>query len=558
MAYFLKKAILKGRTYLSICESFYSSEKKGTAHRTYKSLKSVETLKESGIEDPIAFFQKEVDRMNKERNASKEPKICDVTPVLYMGCFPLNAIMTKLNTKPVIDLFSAACGMNVDLYSVLSSLVYARAVKPCSKRRTFHEVLPNLYSMSECSYDQLLDVLVYLGNNYEKFVEIFNERIKKVYGRNTEKTYFDTTNFYFEIDREDDFRRKGPSKENRHDPLVGLGLLLDRDLIPLGLSLFPGNESEKPELRKIVTQLKKRNSIEGRTIHVADKGLNCAENIVSATLNGDGYLFSKSLKMSSTVERDWATNESGWKVVKDKAGNTLYYYKSCTGEFPYNVIRDGKTKTVEMPEKRVVTYNPTLARKQKFEIEKMVTKAKNLSLSKAKKEEYGDSSKYVKFEGKDGSKAKAILNQEAIDKDKQTAGFNMLVTSEIKMSEEEIYKTYHQLWRIEESFRYMKSDLDARPVFLQKEESIKGHFLVCYLTVLLERLFQFKELKDRFATSEINDFIKEFIVVKSDHCYINTMADSELAKHLETETGLPIRNVHLSETKLRTIMNYRF
>ena len=129
---------------------------------------------------------------------------------------------------------------------------------------------------------------------------------------------------------------------------------------------------------------------------------------------------------------------------------------------------------------------------------------------------------------KTGNKAKIRMNQTAIDKDLALAGYNLLVTSETQMTDQDIYCTYHNLWRIEESFKIMKSDLDARPVFLQKENTIKDHFLICYLTVLLERIFQFKILDEKYSTSDIFRFIKDFRVTKGEHKYINTIFDYKL------------------------------
>jgi hypothetical protein len=296
MAYYLKKTKLKGRTYLSIDESFYSHDKKGTAHRCFKSLGSVETWKVKGIEDPISHFQKEVDALNQERAKTGVRKISDKSPNLYLGYFPFKSILEKLHIKKYVDYFKLTNDFKYDLYELLSSLIYARAVNPCSKHRTFHEVLPELYGAVNYSYDQLLDGLSFLGNDYEKFIEIFTVQTNKVFGLDVSKSYFDCTNFYFEIDREDDFRRKGPSKENKKEPIVGLGLLLDRNQIPIGMKMYPGNESEKPVLRDVIDQLKKRNNVTGKTIHVADKGLNCAQNIAFLRQSGDGYLFSKSVK----------------------------------------------------------------------------------------------------------------------------------------------------------------------------------------------------------------------------------------------------------------------
>ena len=199
------------------------------------------------------------------------------------------------------------------------------------------------------------------------------------------KSYFDCTNFYFEIDREDDFRRKGPSKENRKEPIVGLGLLLDRNQIPIGMKMYPGNESEKPVLRDVIGQLKAQNNITGKTIHVADKGLNCAQNIASSKKNGDGYLFSKSVKGLPETEKTWVLLEEGWTDVKDKKGNLLYRYKSCVDEFPYKVEYDGKESIVYLTEKRLLTYNPSLAAKKRYEIRRLSEKAKSLTASSAKK-----------------------------------------------------------------------------------------------------------------------------------------------------------------------------
>jgi Transposase len=558
MAYYLKKTKLKGRTYLSIDESFYSHGKKGTAHKCFKSLGSVETLMKDGIVDPVAHFQKEVDALNQEKANTGVRKISDRSPNLYLGYFPFQSILDKLHIKKYVDYFKLANNFDYDLYELLSTLVYARAVNPCSKHRTFHEVLPELYGTTSYSYDQLLDGLSFLGNDYEKFIEIFTVQVNKVFGLDVSKSYFDCTNFYFEIDREDDFRKKGPSKENKKEPIVGLGLLLDRNQIPVGMKMYPGNESEKPVLRNVIDQLKLQNGITGKTIHVADKGLNCAQNIAFSKQNGDGYLFSKSVNGLSEKEKVWVLLEQDFKEVKDSGNKVLYRYKSCIDTFPYTIEHDGKKVAIELTEKRLLTYNPTLAAKKRYEINRMVEKAKSLTASQAKKADYGETGKYVNFTDKEGKLAKVAINQEAIDKDLTFAGYNLLVTSETDMSDMDMYNTYHNLWRIEESFKIMKSDLDARPVFLQKEETIKGHFLICYLTVLIERIFQFKVLKNKYSTNEIFQFIKDFKVTKAETNYINTTTSSGFINDLSEMLRLPLTNYFLTETQIRSILNHKF
>ena len=558
MAYYLKKTKLKGRTYLSIDESFYSNDKKGTAHKCFKSLGSVETLMKDGIVDPVAHFQKEVDALNQEKAKTGVRKISDRSPNMYLGYFPFQSILDKLHIKKYVDYFKLANNFDYDLYELLSTLVYARAVNPCSKHRTFHEVLPELYGTISYSYDQLLDGLSFLGNDYEKFIEIFTVQVNKVFGLDVSKSYFDCTNFYFEIDREDDFRKKGPSKENKKDPIVGLGLLLDRNQIPIGMKMYPGNESEKPVLRNVIDQLKLQNGITGKTIHVADKGLNCAQNIAFSKQNGDGYLFSKSVNGLSEKEKVWVLLEQDFKEVKDSNKKVLYRYKSCIDKFPYTIEHEGENVTIKLTEKRLLTYNPTLAAKKRYEINRMVEKAKSLTASQAKRTDYGEAGKYVNFTDKEGKQAKVTINQEAINKDLMFAGYNLLVTSETDMSDMDMYNTYHNLWRIEESFKIMKSDLDARPVFLQKEETIKGHFLICYLTVLVERIFQFKVLKNKYSTNEIFQFIKDFKVTKAETKYINTTTSSGFINDLSEMIDLPLTNYFLTETQIKSILNHKF
>jgi len=562
MAYFLKQQKQSNNTYLAIYESFYSRDVKGTKQRCIKSLGSVTSLQKKGIDDPVSYYKEEVRKMNDEREKEKEvKKISSRSPVRYLGYFPLKSILDHIGVKSYVDLFKITTDYDFELYDVLSSLIFSRAVAPCSKRKTYNEVIPSLYQDYDFSYDQLLEGLAFFGNDYEKFVEMFNDLVNRKYPLCTDVTYFDCTNFYFEIDREDDFRRKGPSKENRNDPIIGLGLLLDANQIPVGMKMYPGNESEKPVIRDVVNKLKKKHNVKGRTIQVADKGLNCTANIFFARENGDGYLFSKSVKQLPETEKTWVLLGKGYANVTDKNGNLLYKYKECIDDFDYTYT-DGKGKKhkLALTEKRVVTFNPSLAKKKIYEIDRMVEKARGLSAAMAKRSEYGESAKYVKFKSTSKGettedKVKAVIDEKMIEDDKKLAGYNLLVTSETKMKAQDIYNTYHNLWRIEESFRIMKSDLDARPVFLQKEETIKGHFLICYLTVLLERIFQFIILENKYSSGDIFNFFRSFKVVQNKNEYINVTIGNDFITDLSSRTSLPLDHYSLTEKKVKKILN---
>lgn len=570
MAYFLKKTNNKKGIYLQIYESFYDPQRGHTAHRSYKPIGYVHELIESGIDDPVSFFQEEVlmlnQKRNEEKNAAKEKQISEETPEKLLGYFPLKNINDGLGVKNYIDLMQSVTGYKFNVFSLISALVYSRAVFPCSKSRTFEEVIPRLFETYDFSLSQIYSCLEYIGSEYEKIIEIYNHQIQQRFSFDTSRTYFDCTNFYFEIDKEDDFRRKGPSKENKKEPIVGMGLLLDAHQVPVGMKLFPGNESEKPVIRSIIDDLKKRNHISGKTIQVADKGLNCAENILHALKAGDGYLFSKSVKQLPETEKTWVLLKNDYRNITNKKGEVLYCIKECVDDFSYTVTdKNGKRRTFQLREKRVVTFNPGLAKKQVHEINRQIERARALKACQAKKSEYGDCAKYVTFitadkKGKEtDGKVKVIINDEAIKKNLELAGYNLLMTSETDMSGSEIYSTYHQLWRIEESFRIMKSQLDARPVYLQKEETITGHFLICYLTVLLTRLLQIKVLGNDPCSEELFNFFHDFRAAKvADRKYINLTRKSDFITSFATRTDLPLTSYFLSESQIKKMLSHRF
>ncbi len=570
MAYFLKKSNLKKGTYLQIYESFYDPQRKGSAHRSYKALGYVNELVANGIEDPISFYKEEVNKLNQqladERNKAKARQIDDETPEKFLGYFPVKSIHEGLGVKKYLDLMQTATDFQFNVFSMISSLVYARVVSPCSKSKTFEDVLPKLFESRDFSLNQIYSGLEYIGSEYEKVIEIYNHQVHLNYPFDTSHSYFDCTNFYFEIDKEDTLRRKGPSKENRKDPIVGMGLLLDAHQVPVGMKIFPGNESEKPVIRSVIDSLKNRSNISGKTIQIADKGLNCAENIIHALKAGDGYIFSKSVKQLPEKEQTWVLLKSGYRDVKNPKGELLYQIKECVDDFPYKYTNtQGKEITCLLREKRVATFNPQLAKKQKLEINRQVEKAKTLKACQAKRSEYGDSSKYVTFTATDKKgedtkgKIKVALNEKAVRKALSLAGYNLLVTSEIKMADSEIYSAYHNLWRIEESFRIMKSQLDARPVYLQKEETVTGHFLICYLAVLLTRLLQFKVLGNAYSSEDIFDFMKQFKAVKiSDRKYINITRNSPFMKEFSKITNLPLTSYFLSDGEIKKMLSHKF
>ena len=570
MRYFLKKTNpSKKGLYLQIYKSMYVPGK-GGRNLCHESLGYACDLIKEGIKDPEKYAQEKVDELNENIPNLKEKKIGDISIEKNLGHFLLKSMWNYLELDNDYNTISRSKNFHFKMSDFLQSMIYSQIVNPGSKHKAFEKVMPNLFGEECFSYDQILDTINFVGNDYQKFIEIMNHHIEDKFGRKTDRVYFDCTNYYFEIDLPKEGRQHGPSKEERHLPIMGQALLLDENQIPLGMSLYPGNESEKPKIRENIEDLKQRFNIDKKIVQIADKGLNCARNIYAATKEaGDGYIFSRAIHGTglSSAEKKWLILEeplkNNWTNVIDKNGKLLYRYKECIDDFEYK-FKDENNKDVifKVREKRVVSYNPALAKKQIAQINKQINKATTLtSIKQNAKEEYGDSIKYVNFTtvNENGEIIKPIptLNNEKIDEDLSLAGYNLLVTSEVNKSAQEIYNAYHGLWRIEESFRVMKTYLEARPVFLQKLESIYGHFLICYLGLVLLRLLELKVFKDELPIGQIVEFIREYKIAETpEKSFMNLAAKTPVLKDIKTKYSLSkLDNAYLAKKDALNILN---
>jgi len=560
MAYYLRKENKKKGTYLQMYESHWDKEKKQPRSKSVMAFGYVHELISDEIPDPVAYYTDFVAEKNKECAAAfteeTRPRAF-VAPVEYnLGQFLLYTLLEELNVKEVIDILAAQMRFQFRIYDMIAQLIFSRIIYPCSKSKTVSSVFPHLYNSSPISEDQVYDGLSFIGGSYKKYIELFNHCYEQHYQRDFSNVFFDCTNYYFEIDLPYEDKQKGPSKENRHDPIIGQALLLDADLVPVAMQMYPGNESEKPYIRKVIEEMKSRYKVSGKTVQVADKGLNCARNIYAAVKEAnDGYIFSKSIhgRNLSEKEKKWLLLENEqniWKDYRDKDGNLLYRLKSCVDSFSYQFKEiDPETgrdvvKTFSVKEKRIVSYNPALAKKQKAEIQKMADKAANYATYKAMtREDLGDSAKYLKITNKDknGKKITPVIgiDKEKVNEDLKYAGYNLMVTSELYMEPLQIYQTYHSLWKIEESFRITKSYLDARPIYVHKKETIYGHFLICYLSLFLLRVLEIKVFKNQINSYDLIDFIRDFRVVnKGDGSYINISRNQTVNEKVKKATGL--------------------
>ena len=576
MAYFLRQEKKKNRVYLQMYENYWDKEKKQARSRHIETFGYVDELISDDIPDPIAYFKAYVKKKEEERIAllaeETRPRAFVAPLEMNAGHFLVHSLLTELNVKDTIDILASQMRFQFSIYDMIAQLIYARIIHPCSKSKTVSSVFPHLYKSVPISEDQVYDGCAFIGESYKKYIELFNHCYEQHYKRDFSTAFFDCTNYYFEIDLPCEDKQKGPSKENKHEPIIGQALLLDADLVPLAMQMYPGNESEKPYIRKIVEEMKQRYKVSGKTVQVADKGLNCARNIYAAVKEADdGYIFSKSIhgKGLSEKEKKWLLLENDtnrFTDYTDENGQLLYRLKSCVDTFSYK-FKDTDPQTGEetevsflIKEKRVVSYNPGLAKKQKAEIMKMVDKATNYTTyKKMAREDLGDSAKYIRITNtdKNGKKIRPVtdIDQNKIDEDLKYAGYNLLVTSELDMDPGQIYNTYHNLWKIEESFRITKSYLDARPVYMQKKETIYGHFLICYLSLFLLRVLEIKCFKNQINSYDLINFIRDFrIVDKGNGSYINISRNQAVNEKIKKLTGLTnLDALYLTKTEIENL-----
>ena len=559
MAYFLRKDKKEKGLYLQIYETFWVKELKQPRSKCIMSIGYLNDLKSDQMPDPIAHYQGVVDDMNSKLAASRHeetrPRAFQRVIEKNVGYYLLSVLIDELDVGPTIDILANTRQFQFSIKDMLNQLIFARVISPCSKAKSVSSVFPSLFRTAPMSEDQVYDGCFFIGESYRKYIELFNHQFAKHHKRCFDRVYFDCTNYYFEIDLPKGDCQKGPSKENRMSPIIGQALLLDAEMIPLDMQMFPGNESEKPHIRRLIEEMKQRCKVTGRTIQIADKGLNCAKNIHAAVVEStDGYIFSKSIhgRNLSEAEKSWILLNNDQNVFTDyydESHHLTHRLKSCVDTFEYSFKEldpetgEEITTSFSVQEKRVVVYSPKLAAKQKAEILKMAEKASNcVSYKKLAKEELGDAVKYVRVLNKDknGKKVEPVfeVDEDRLNEDLQYAGYNLLVTSETKMTEQQIYSAYHNLWKIEESFRITKSFLEARPVYVQKKETIYGHFLVCYLSLFLLRVLELKCFKGEISSFELIEFIRDFRVAELENgTFLNISRNQSVNGMLKKLTG---------------------
>ena len=504
---FLKKnPTPNGRVRLSIVDGYYDKATKKSKHKTIESIGFLDEL-EKIYDDPIAHFTKRVEALNKEKQEKQAPihftfhdsdRLCVGDNLRKnFGYTALSRIYHELGIHTFLTNRQRHSKERYDANKIMKMLVYSRLLFPASKKSSY-EGRERFFEKTNYSLDDVYRCLSFLDKHRESLQVWLNHRIEENYGRDTSLIYYDVTNYYFETDEQNDFLRKGVSKEHRPNPIIQMGLFMDSQGIPVTYELFPGNTNDCLTYRPNFGRIKKQFDL-GRVISVADKAMATGDNIwyTINTPSHDGYVFSMSIRGAEKSIKDYVLNENDYQWMGAE-------YKRKSRKSPRTILittTTGKKMKKQVDEKQVVFWSAKYAKRAKAEREAALAKARDLARNPGnykKANSYG-ASKYIKKIDYDRDTGEILtassvleLDEEKIREEEILDGYYMLITSEVDTPDDEIIDIYRGLWRIEESFKVTKSELEARPVYVWTKEHIEAHFLTCFVALTIARILENK------------------------------------------------------------------
>lgn len=570
--------------YLSYIEG-YRDENGVSRQKTIKKIGNWDDLKKL-YDDPIEHFNKiakqEEENLNNELLIKLTEKIGINNNNKNLGYVFLKKIYNELDLNNFFKNKQSKLNIDYKLNDIFELLIYSRIMYPGSKKETFDN--KNIFFDDfDFSLKDLYRSLDYFNSYKDEILSLIWNKTKDSYDRDTSSVYYDCTNYYFEISYNDEdlvdefgnilekgYRKKGPSKEHRPEPIIQMGLLMDKNGIPLSYNLFPGNESEKTTLRPALKETKRNFGIQ-RVITVADRGLNTSDNTLFIAgkndddhINHDGYIFGQSVRGADKEFKDWVLNQSDYrtdKIIEDDC-EISFKHKSRVFAKPIQIMRDGirKNKT-EIYQKQMVYYSEKYARKQKKDRDLVVAKANDLINNPGKYTRatsigaagYINNYDYNKETGEIIAKDLS-LNIDRIKEEEKFDGYYSIVTSETNMSDIEIRKAYKGLWKIEESFKITKSNLEARPVYVWTKEHIQAHFLTCFISLVILRLLEQKTGR-KYSTEKVIESIKNYNCSNLKHdIYLFNYRD-KIIEDLEQIFNLNLNEKYRKLSSIKKILN---
>lgn len=510
-------------------ESFYIAKSYVKANGTTTScnvrkLGTLEQLlKEHGPtrDDVIAWAKNEVKIETEKYKKEKEAKTVLIPfhadrqldydkQVFYRGgyLFP-QSIYYQLQLNKVCRKLKLKYKFKYDINAILSDLIYTRILEPASKRSSFKTASEFLEKPSYELHDvyRALDVL---GAECDLIQAEVYKNSHFLGTRNDKVLYYDCSNYYFEIEQEAGDKKYGKSKEHRPNPIIQMGLFMDGDGIPLAFTLFPGNANEQTSLKPLEKKVLSDFGCQ-KFIYCSDAGL-ASENIRHYNHMGErSYIVTQSIKKLKKEEKTWALNPQGFKRVSDDTPVDITKLPDDDKGLYY---KDEPYTTTKLHQRLIVTYSPKYALYQKTLREKQIERAQKMldsGSTKRNRKNPTDPARFIETIAatKDGEAAdiQHYLDENKIADETQYDGLYAVCTDLLDDDVSDILKVSEGRWQIEECFRIMKTDFSARPVYLQDENRIKAHFLICFLALMIYRFLE-KKLDSKYTCEELLKVLK--------------------------------------------------
>lgn len=590
---FLKQTPTSKGIFLQLVESYYDNG--SSKQRVIEKLGYIDDLKRS-YDDPVSFFKAQAKQrtLDKKKHSSESFSIdMDSTMSIHefsffnVGYLVLLTIYKELK----LDLFwkskGASLNIQFDLDAIYRLLIFARILYPASKKATFehkHRFFGKFDFLLSDVY-RALDIFTQEEKALQTWIFVNS---KDKYSRDLSHSFFDCTNYYFEIENNDEdlldergaiiqknYRKRGPEKNHRPDPIIEMGLLMDASGIPLAYDLFPGNESEKLQLRPILNRSRTEFGFQ-RTVVVADRGLNTSDNMYflagkndSDENARDGYIYGQSVRGADKEFKDWVIEPQGYQKTEIHKDDDTIIFTHKSRIYPKQIYitretKSGKAKKqkITISQKQMVYYSEKYAKRQAVSRTRMVERAQDLIDNPRKYDKVSakGASGYVlnlAFNEETGeilSKA-LMLDKGKIEEEAKYDGYYAIVTSEINMSDVELRDVYRGLSRIEDTFKVTKTDLESRPVYVWTKASIEAHFMTCFTALVILRLLQ-RRLKDEYSTDSIIESLRNYGCVHLDtNKYMFTYYDKIMDK-MNQEFELNLNKKYRTRREMRHLLGY--
>ena len=474
------------------------------------------------------------------------------------GYLFLQDIYYSLGLNKICDSIAEKYKFDFDLNDILSMLIYSRIISPGSKLSSL-ESAQRFLEQPKCELHQVYRALEFIAKENDFFQAELYKNSQNIINRKKEVLYYDCTNYYFEIEDEDDFRKYGVSKEHRPNPIVQMGMFMDADGIPLAFSLFDGNQNEQPSMSPLEKKIIKDFDASDFIV-CTDAGLSSTANRKFNSIQGRGFVTTQSIKKLKGFLQDFCLEDDGWYLP---GSNKKYKLSELDEEADYDKVfyKDRWINEDNLEQHLIVTYSIKYRNYQRTIRERQIERAKKFieSPSKLKKNRANDPKRFIEQghctpDGEVASKTITSLNQEQIDNEAKYDGLYAVCTN-LEYDVSSIIKINQKRWEIEECFRIIKTEFKARPVYLSRKDRITAHFTTCFTALVVYRILE-QKLNGKYTCEELIETIRSMdMMIAPREGYIPTYTRTDITDALHDAFGFRTDYQITSQKNMRKILN---